>query len=76
MTKETNKAGAVRPEHGIGSRPRQPSETTYGFPNHEDGIQSVNSGDGDASDPAGPKDRNTAQSGPGATHSNGMKGQK
>lgn len=76
MIEKTPTAGAVHSEQGIGSRPRRPAESTYGFPNHEDGIQSGNLNDDDKPKtvPAGEATR--LGSGPGATDSNGMSGQK
>lgn len=70
-------AGEVVSADEIGTRPRRPTESTYGLPNHEDGIQS-----GDLTSPdAARRDRlledgNTPLTGPGDTHSNGMKGQR
>lgn len=76
MSNETSKAGAVQPADHIGTRPRRPSESTYGLANHEDGVQSGDLTGGDSADPALPDDGNTSRTGPGATHSNGMKGQQ
>lgn len=76
MSKEASRAGAVHSEQGIGNRPRRRDESTYGLPNHEDGIQSGNLTQGDSAQQAIPDDGNVALSGPGHTQSNGMKGQK
>jgi hypothetical protein len=75
MTHETTPGGVVRSEDGIGTRRRRPVESTYGLPNHEDGIQSGNLTQGDSLEPVKPEDDNTDLTGPGDTHSNGMKGQ-
>jgi hypothetical protein len=76
MSEETGKAGTVQSEHGIGTRPRRLSESTYGFPNHEDGIQSGNFTGGDSAQTTPADEGNTTLTGPGSTNSNGMKGQK
>lgn len=76
MNRESHHGGMVHSEQGIGSRPRRADESTYGLPNHEDGIQSGNLTDGDSPEPAKREDGNPTQNGPGDTHSNGMKGQK
>lgn len=76
MTKEANRPGAVHSGQGIGVRPRRPAESTYGLPNHEDGIQSGNLTQGDSLEPVEPEDGNATLTGPGDTHGNGMKGQK
>lgn len=75
MNNKDSRAGAVDSEQGIGSRRRRPDESTYGLPNHEDGIQSGNLTQGDSRQPAKPEKGDATLSGPGSTHSNGMKGQ-
>ena len=76
MSTETSKAGTVQPAQDIGTRQRRPFESTYGLPNHEDGIQSGDLTGEDSSGTDAPDDGNTSLTGPGASHSNGMKGQK
>lgn len=74
MSKNTTKATPAQPADGIGSRRRKPDESTYGFPNHEDGIQTANATGEKALDPAKPQNQKTAPSGPGSRNGNGMAG--
>lgn len=76
MSNHSTKGGSMESAHVIGSRQRKPSESTYGLPNHDDGIQSGNLNGDEVDDGGTLKGGNTEASGPGATHSNGMAGQK
>lgn len=74
MSENNTKAAQSYPNHGIGSRQRKPDESTYGFPNHKDGIQSGNLTGGENPEPFQPEEEKTAPSGPGSRNGNGMAG--
>lgn len=76
MSTETSKPRALQPPQDIGTRQRRAFESTYGLPNHEDGIQSGDLTGDDSSGSDAPNDGNTSLTGPGATHSSGLEGQK
>ncbi|HIV72243.1 MAG TPA: hypothetical protein H9903_15010 [Candidatus Aquabacterium excrementipullorum] len=72
MNKEPNQPGPDHFNSNASARPRKPFESTYGYPTHQDGIQSGNLTSGDAKDPPQSQDERPVPSGPGSRDGNAM----